>query len=62
MGALRGAVGERLTGEEALEVIDRLSYKYTGAPFPMRSGVVFLVDVARTWAMTLPFQAPRADA
>jgi PPOX class probable F420-dependent enzyme len=61
MGALRGAVGETLTGKEALEVIDQLSYKYTGAPFPMRSGVVFLVDVARTWAMTLPFQAPRAD-
>jgi hypothetical protein len=55
---LRGAVGETLTGEEALVVIDRLSHKYTGAPFPMRSGVVFLVDVERTWGMTLPFQAP----
>jgi hypothetical protein len=51
-------VGETLTGEEALVVIDRLSHKYTGAPFPMRSGVVFLVDVERTWGMTLPFQAP----
>jgi PPOX class probable F420-dependent enzyme len=58
MGWLRGRVGETLTGEEALRVIDRLSEKYTGGPFPMRSGVVFIVDVERSSAMTLPFDPP----
>jgi PPOX class probable F420-dependent enzyme len=58
MGWLRGSVGEMLEGEEALRVIDQLSDKYTGRPFPMRSGVVYLVDVERSSGMTLPFEAP----
>jgi PPOX class probable F420-dependent enzyme len=53
---LRGRVTLTLEGDEALEVIDRLSVKYTGKPFPMRSGVVFLVDVERASAMELPFR------
>jgi PPOX class probable F420-dependent enzyme len=55
MGQVRGHVAERVEGEDALEIIDRLSEKYTGGPFPMRSGVVFRVAVDRAWSMTLPF-------
>ena len=56
MGQARGRVAETLDGDAALEVIDRISHDYTGRPFPMRSGVVFLVDVEREWTMTLPFE------
>jgi len=52
---LRGRVVEELDGEEALEVIDRLSVKYTGEPFPMRSGIVFLLEVERSGYFALPF-------
>ncbi len=55
-GWLRGRVVNTLDGEEALEVIDRLSMKYTGEPFPMRSGTVFEIEVDRAGAMTLPFR------
>ncbi len=61
MGQVRGRVAETLEGDEALEVIDRIAHDYTGRPFPMRSGVVFLVEVEREWTMTLPFEdTPRA--
>src|SRR3954447_15806637 len=53
---LRGHVAETLEGAAALEVIDRLSVKYTGEPFPIRSGVVFLVEVDRASALELPFR------
>lgn len=56
---VRGRVGETVEGEAALELIDRLARKFTGEPFPMRSGTVYLVDVERAGSMTLPF---RADA
>ena len=56
MAHVRGRVAERLEGEAALEVIDRLSHRYTGGPFPMRSGVVFLVEPERAFSMNLPFE------
>ena len=52
---IRGRVVETLTGEEALTVIDRLSDRYTGQPFPMRSGTVYLVEADRVGFMELPF-------
>jgi PPOX class probable F420-dependent enzyme len=54
-GRVRGRVVDTLGGEAALEVIDRLSNRYTGKPFPMRSGVVFLVEPDRVGFMELPF-------
>ena len=57
---VRGRVAETLEGEVALEVIDRLSHRYTGRPFPMRSGVVFLIEPERVGFMELPF-ADRPD-
>jgi hypothetical protein len=40
-----------------VEIIDRLSVKYTGEPFPMRSGTVFFIDCSRAGAHALPFKA-----
>ena len=53
---LRGTVVETREGEEALVTIDRLSGKYTGQPFPMRSGVVFVVELDRVVFLELPFR------
>jgi PPOX class probable F420-dependent enzyme len=56
MANLRGRVVETLEGDAALEVIDRLAQSYTGADFPMRSGVVYLIEVDRARSMELPFR------
>jgi PPOX class probable F420-dependent enzyme len=55
MAQVRGRVVGMVEGDEALEIIDRMAVKYTGEPFPMRSGVVFLVAPEKVQAMTLPF-------
>ena len=55
MAQVRGRVASIVEGDAALEIIDRLAVKYTGKEFPMRSGVVFLIDVERVQSMTLPF-------
>jgi PPOX class probable F420-dependent enzyme len=56
MAQVRGRVARTVEGDDALEIIDRLSHDYTGAPFPRRSGVVFLVAAEREWMMELPFE------
>ena len=55
---VRGRVVERLDGEEALAAMDRLSQKYIGAPFPMRSPetVAFVVEVDKARHVKLPFE------
>ena len=55
-GWLRGRVVQTLEGDEALDVIDRIANKYTGEPFPMRSGVVYLVEPERSGFFELPFR------
>ena len=52
---IRGRVAATVEGDEALEIIDRLAVKYTGKPFPMRSGVVYLVEAEQTGHRVLPF-------
>ena len=52
---VRGRLVATREGDEALEVIDRLSERYTGEPFPMRSGIVFLIEPERAGFMELPF-------
>ena len=52
---IRGRVVETVDGDEALEIIDRLAVKYTGRPFPMRSGRVYMVEAEKVQQMTLPF-------
>lgn len=55
-GQLHGEVVDTVEGEAALEIIDRMSRKYTGADFPMRSGVVYLIEVSDSRFMQLPFE------
>jgi PPOX class probable F420-dependent enzyme len=51
MAQIRGRVVERREGDAAFEVIDRLSEKYTGGPYPLREDrVVFLVEPEHAWA------------
>lgn len=53
MAEIRGRLAERLEGDAALAVIDRISHKYTGQPYPLRTDrVVFLVEPAHAWAKT----------
>jgi PPOX class probable F420-dependent enzyme len=56
MVQVRGRVDETLEGEAALAVIDRIAQDYIGGPFPMRTGVVFLVDPDKVQHMNLPFE------
>lgn len=37
MAAVRGRVTERLEGDAAFAIIDRISHKYTGQPYPLRT-------------------------
>src|SRR3954466_8095044 len=52
---VRGRVVETLEGDAALQVIDRISNRYTGQPFPMRSGTVYLIEPDHVGFMELPF-------
>ncbi len=55
-GWLRGEVIETLHGGEALELIDEMAIRYTGEPFPMRSGDVYLIRCAKAGMAVLPFE------
>jgi PPOX class probable F420-dependent enzyme len=51
MAGVRGRVSERLEGNAAWEVIDRISRKYTGQPYPVRADrMVFLIEPEHAWA------------
>jgi len=53
MAQIRGRVIERIEGDTACTIIDRLSHKYIGQPYPMRTDrVVFLVAPERAWAQS----------
>ncbi len=53
MAQVRGRVVERLDGDAAWEVIDRLAQKYTGHPYPLRSDrVVFLIEPEHALAVS----------
>jgi PPOX class probable F420-dependent enzyme len=56
MAQVRGTVAERLEGDAALQVIDRIANKFTGRDFPMRSGVAFLIEPEHEQSMSLPFE------
>jgi PPOX class probable F420-dependent enzyme len=53
---IRGRVVEVVEGEPALEIIDRISHRYTGQPFPMRSGSVFWIEPETAHFIELPFR------
>jgi PPOX class probable F420-dependent enzyme len=51
MAHVRGRVVEVVEGDAAWTIIDRLSDKYLGQPYPLRSDrVVFLIEPERAWA------------
>ncbi|HLS14273.1 MAG TPA: TIGR03618 family F420-dependent PPOX class oxidoreductase [Beutenbergiaceae bacterium] len=53
MASVRGRVAERVTGEAAWPIIDRIAHQYTGGPYPERTNrVVFLIDVEVAWSHT----------
>jgi PPOX class probable F420-dependent enzyme len=56
---LRGRVVET-RDEEGLPVVDAISLKYTGRPFPIRTVTLYLVEVETSGSMSLPFEPPPA--
>ena len=51
MAQVRGYVAARVDSEPAWDIIDRLSRKYTGQPYPPRADrVVFLIEPERARA------------
>lgn len=53
MAQVRGRVVEQVEGDRAWTMIDRLSDKYTGAPYPLREDrVIFLVEPEHAWSFS----------
>ncbi|MBG6237243.1 PPOX class probable F420-dependent enzyme [Mycetocola sp. CAN_C7] len=51
MAFIRGRAVRRLEGDEVWPIIDRISERYTGGPYELRSGmVVYLVEAETSWA------------
>jgi hypothetical protein len=40
---IRGRVAERVEGDRAWEIIDRISRKYTGQPYPLRADRIVIL-------------------
>ena len=56
MAQIRGRVVETVAGDAALEIMDRMSLRYTGKPFPVRSGIALLVEPEHVFELQLPFE------
>lgn len=53
MALVRGRVAERVEGDRAWAIIDRLAHKYIGQPYPVRTDrVVFLIEPHHARAVT----------
>ncbi len=54
---VRGRVVDRVDGDAALEVMDRLSVRYIGTPFPYRdSGTAYFIEPERSSFEQLGFE------
>jgi PPOX class probable F420-dependent enzyme len=54
---VRGRVVDRVHGDAALEIMDRMSVRYTGEPFPYReSGTAYFIVPERSSSQELPFE------
>jgi PPOX class probable F420-dependent enzyme len=53
---VRGRVVATREGDAALEVMDRMAQRYTGADFPMRSGVLYEIEAEKSGFTELPFR------
>lgn len=49
MATVRGEVVARLTGDEAMTVVDRISHAYTGGPYEVRGEWVAFVARPTSW-------------
>jgi hypothetical protein len=50
---IRGQVVELIDGDRAWDIIDRISRKYTGQPYPLRTGrIVLLIKPDHAQALT----------
>src|SRR5512133_1618107 len=50
---IRGQVVERIEGDRAWEIIDRISQKYIGQPYPLRTDrIIFLIKPDHAQAVT----------
>ena len=56
MAAVRGRVAEVVRGDAAMEIVDRISHKYTGKPFDIRTMTVYLIEPERVSSMALPIE------
>jgi PPOX class probable F420-dependent enzyme len=53
---IRGRVVEELGGDEAIAIMDRMSNRYVGRDFPVRSAIVMLIEPERVLVQELPFE------
>jgi len=54
MAHIRGRVVERIEGDRAWEIIDRIAHKYIGGPYPRdEDRIVFLVEPDRAFAQAM---------
>jgi PPOX class probable F420-dependent enzyme len=55
MASVRGRLVDVVRGDPAMEIVDRISHRYTGQPFPIRDMTAYLIEPERTTSMDLPF-------
>lgn len=53
---IRGRVVEELEGDEAVATMDRMSNRYVGTDFPVRTAIVSLIEPDRVRLQELPFE------
>jgi PPOX class probable F420-dependent enzyme len=54
---VRGTVVETFDGDRAMEIVDRISDRYTGQPFAMRDSTVYVVELTYEAFEELPIEA-----
>ena len=59
---LRARVVETRDGDAGLEVMDQLSVRHTGKPFPYRQGRLYVCEVERQTYADLPFNRDTSEA
>ena len=59
---IRGRVVEEIEDDTAIEIMDRMSRRYVGQDFPVRSAIVSLIEPERVRLQELPFEHPEDAA
>jgi PPOX class probable F420-dependent enzyme len=53
---IRGRVVEEIDGDEAIAIMDRMSNRYVGTDFPVRTAIVMFIEPERVRLQELPFE------